>query len=136
MAYERVQAGVDALVRLSQGGDAGVRDWATFGLASLDDDSDEVGAALWARVDDPDYDTRCEALVGLAKRRDLRITDRVMRELRDGQRVGKLVVEAAGRLGQPELVEPLTELQGWWDVDPELLARAIDACRLAQPINS
>jgi HEAT repeat protein len=128
MSDQVVPAGVEALVRLSQDPDESVRDWATFSLAQLGDDSPAVRAALRAGADDPDYDTRCEALLGLARRRDRDAVERVATELRTG-RVGKLVVEAAAELGDPGLLEPLLGLQGWWDVDPELLARAIDASR-------
>jgi hypothetical protein len=133
MARTPVAAGIDALVRLSRDPEGTVRDWATFELACRDDDSEIIRAALWARVEDAHYDTRCEALVGLAKRRDLHVTSRVIREL-TGESVGKLVVEAAAHLGQTELVNPLIELKDWWDVDSVLLERAIEACRTGKPV--
>jgi HEAT repeat protein len=119
-------AAIEALIRLSKDPAAAVRDWATFALGELDDDSEAVRAALWDRVDDPDYDTRCEALAGLARRHDPDVAGRVAAEL-ESDTVGKLVVQAAADLANPAMLEPLQALRSWWDVDPELLARAIEA---------
>jgi HEAT repeat protein len=60
---------VTALVGLSRDRDPEIRDWATFALGAQIDRADaEVLAALHARVNDPDPDTRAEALDGLARR--------------------------------------------------------------------
>jgi HEAT repeat protein len=130
MSDQIVPGGVEALIRLSADPEAAVRNWATFSLAQLTNDSPEVRRALWARVDDPDYDTRSEALVGLAERKDRVVADRIASELQ-AESVGKLVVEAAAQLAEPKLLQPLLALEPWWDVDPELLRRAIDASRRA-----
>jgi HEAT repeat protein len=127
MVNESIPAGVQALIRLTGDVDASVRDWATFGLAELEENSPEIRAALWARVEDPDYDTRCEALVGLASRHDLAVTSKLAAELGSGH-VGKLVVEAAKDLAQPALLKPLQALQAWWDVDHKLLEEALQVC--------
>jgi HEAT repeat protein len=58
------------LIGLSRDPVAVVRDWACFSLASSADDSPDIRAALWVRVRDRHYDTRIEALRGLALRRD------------------------------------------------------------------
>jgi len=118
-----------------------VRDWATFGLGSqIDRDDTQVRDALMARLEDPDEDTRVEALRGLAARGDERAIPPLLVEL-DGlkgfQDPDDAVDEAllafaaradtrlpiwrgaaaeAGR-GRPE--EPL----------PDDLQRAVDACR-------
>jgi HEAT repeat protein len=119
-------AGVETLIRLSADPNPTVRDWATFGLAELDENSPEVRSALWARVADPHYNTRCEALAGLAARGDEAVADRVRAEL-GANHVGRLVVRAAADLGDPSLLQPLLALRDWWDVDPPLLERAIRA---------
>jgi len=58
------------LIRLSQDRVAVVRDWACFSLAGSVADTPEIRAALWARVRDQHFDTRVEALRGLARRRE------------------------------------------------------------------
>jgi len=64
---------LDALIELSADDDADVRDWATFGLARQSDaDYPALREALAARIDDPDVETRAEALHGLATRGDRR----------------------------------------------------------------
>jgi HEAT repeat protein len=130
MSDHVVPAGIEALIRLSLDPESEVRNWATFSLAQMDHDAPEVRSALWARTDDPDYDTRSEALLGLAELHDRRVAERIATELRSG-RVGKLVVEAAARLAEPDLLQPLLALRSWWDIDSELLDRAIGASRRA-----
>jgi methionyl-tRNA formyltransferase len=67
---EAVQA---ALIALSDDEASGVRDWATFALGALAEaDGDALRDALAARLDDPDEDTRLEAVHGLAVRGDPR----------------------------------------------------------------
>jgi HEAT repeat protein len=125
-------AGVHTLIHLTEDTDASVRDWATFELAGVDADSPEIRAALWARIADPHYDTRCEALLGLATRHEHAIMEHVVKELK-ADSVGKLAVEAAKELAQPALLAPLLDLQDWWDVDPDLLQQAIQACAAGKP---
>jgi HEAT repeat protein len=53
--------------------DSEVRDWATFGLGVLGNlDSKKIREALFQNLSDSDEDVREEAMVGLAKRKDLR----------------------------------------------------------------
>lgn len=78
--------------------DSDVRDWATFGLAQSDADDAATRQALFARIDDVDYDTRAEAMYGLAKRGDERVRDPLRLEL-EREDVGSLFVEAAALIG-------------------------------------
>ncbi|HEY2468691.1 MAG TPA: HEAT repeat domain-containing protein [Terracidiphilus sp.] len=64
---------VSSLIKLMTDKDSEVRDWATFGLGVLGDfDSPEIRDALFGNLSDQDEDVREEAMVGLAKRKDLR----------------------------------------------------------------
>lgn len=120
---------IDLLIRLTTDRDADVRDWATFGIGTLSElDTPEIRGALAARLGDPHDDTRGEALIGLARRKDLRVVPALMKEL-SSDCVGTLAVEAAKEMGVSELRPALTKLQGWWDVDSALLEQAIVACK-------
>ena len=119
----------DILIRLSQDQDEDVRDWATFGLGSMCSlDTPEIRETLIVRLSDSHFDTRSEAMVGLARRRDERVVPFIAATLK-AQFVGKLAVEAAGEIASCDLVEPLEDLMGWWDVDTELLLAALKHCR-------
>ena len=72
-----------ALRTLALDEDDDVRSWATFGLAASDADDGATRDALMARVEDPDYETRVEAIVGLAGRQDERVRPHLLRELAD-----------------------------------------------------
>jgi HEAT repeat protein len=111
---ERPDPSVTAtLIRLSSDHVAAIRDWACFSLASSEADTPEIRAALWRRVKDRHYDTRIEALRGLARRRD----DKVREELREAvmaigpHRLGSWVVDDlvdfASSVGDRTLVDVL-----------------------------
>lgn len=122
---------IRALIHLSRDQDANVRDWATFGLGTRSHrDTKEIRRALWARVDDPHFDTRSEAIVGLALRNDRAVIAPLIRELQSGE-VGELFVGAAKALADPSLLDGLVSLRSWWDVNEELLEEAIETCQLA-----
>jgi HEAT repeat protein len=61
------------LIDLTRDPVAEVRGWACFSLAGSAADSSEIRAALWDRIRDRHYDTRIDALRGLAIRRDRRV---------------------------------------------------------------
>jgi HEAT repeat protein len=72
-----------ALVDLARDPIAQVRGWACFSLAGNVADSAEIRSALWERAHDRHYDTRMDAIRGLAIRRD----PRVHQPLRDAVRI-------------------------------------------------
>lgn len=104
---------VAVLIQLSRDVDDDVRDWATFGLAqgelfglAQSDAADpEIIEALFARSEDPHYDTRCEAILGLALRHDPRARALVDRELAQPM-VGALIQEARVALEAREEARP------------------------------
>jgi HEAT repeat protein len=107
----RDKRSIDGLIRLTSDPSVHVRDWATFGLGTQSDvDTPEVRNALFARLNDPDLETRCEALVGLARRKDERVIDPLIREL-SGDEVLDIAVEAAGELGDPRCYPALLRLR-------------------------
>ena len=90
-------ASLEALRQLSRDVDDDVRDWATFGLAESDATDPETVEALFQRTSDSHYDTRCEAILGLATRHDPRAQALVDRELARPM-VGGLIREAEAAL--------------------------------------
>jgi HEAT repeat protein len=119
---------VAALIRLTDDEENEVRDWATFGLGSqCDIDIGPVRAALLDRLTDEHFDTRSEALIGLARRGDDRVIASVLAALR-AEVVGELAVEAAGLLGREDFLPALRDLRSWWDVNEDLLERSIQQC--------
>lgn len=73
---------VATLLKLMTDKDSDVRDWATFGLGVLGNfDSPEIREALFHNLSDPEEDVREEAMVGLAKRKDLRSLPETMKAL-------------------------------------------------------
>jgi HEAT repeat protein len=118
---------IECLISLSRDADSYVRDWATFALGTQTElNTPEIREALVDRLDDLDDDARGEALVGLARRNDRRVVDSLTKEL-SSDCVGTLAIEAAELIASPELHPHLVDLREWWDVDPELLERAISA---------
>jgi hypothetical protein len=65
--------------------------------------------------------------VGLADRKEPRAIELLGQHLRS-DRVGELFVEAAELYADSSLRPALLGLKKWWDVNPELLDRAIVAC--------
>ena len=105
------QRAVDALIELSHDQDAHVRDWATFALGQqIDLDTSVIRETLADRLNDTDYDTRCEAIIGLAKRRDHRVIPIISKELASDW-VGCSVVEAAAMIPDPHFYPQLIALR-------------------------
>jgi HEAT repeat protein len=122
------QRAIDMLIELSHDEDSHVRDWATFGLGTISDlDIPALRDALAERLNDVDFDTRCEAIVGLAKRKDSRVVPVIAKELASDC-VGSLVVEAVTMIPSTEFYPQLIALKEWWDVDTILLDEAIKLC--------
>ena len=117
---------VKTLLRLTT--DSDVRDWATFGLGSqLKLDTPEIRTALIARLDDPDDDTRGEAMIGLARRKDQRVIGAIERDLSTD--ATEKAIEAAELIASPSLLPSLMALRESLDGSPRGLDRAINACQ-------
>lgn len=127
---EMIPNAIETLVALSRDSCEQVRDWATFSIGTLIEiDTTQIRDALAARLQDPDSETRAEALVGLARRKDQRVIAALKSELASDC-VGTLAIEAAELIQSRELFGLLLELKEWWDVDTDLLDRAIAASAL------
>jgi HEAT repeat protein len=108
--------------------DSDVRDWATFTLGTqTEEDSENIRLALLKRTHDVNFDTVSEAFFGLARRRDRRAIPILVDRLYSDH-VSELEVQAAGIFADKSLVAPLELLLDWWDVDSDLLKRALKRC--------
>ena len=130
LTYEDGSA-IEALIELSQDVDDEVRNWATFGLGSqIEVDTPAIREALYARIGDSHDETRGEALVGLAERRDERVLQPLIAEL-EGEMTWLLALDAAKLLKDPRLCPALLTLEQRWQGDEDyhtrLLAEAAEA---------
>jgi len=120
---------IETLIELSRDEDNVVRDWATFGLGTMiDADTPPIRQALFVRVFDTDEVTRGEALVGLARRKDPRIIEPLIKEL-SGYANAEYTysLEAAGELADPRLLPVLQGLKET-HIDEEAFDEAIRRC--------
>jgi len=118
---QRDPRAIETLIELSRDESGRVRDWATFGLGNQvgSDDPDAQGEpavdtsalldALADRLTDPHEDARCEAIVGLAMRRDARVLPVLVREIEKGPE-HSLILEAARWAASPTLCPSLRKL--------------------------
>lgn len=125
---------IESLITLSRDESSDVRDWACFGLGQVEASSPAAQDALAARIADSDDDTRCEALLALAKTGDPRANPALQRLIRGSKNLSRLEVQAAAELADPELHPLLVRVsQDWAGDDDEftpVLAFAISRCRL------
>ena len=125
-------AAVQMLIELSRDEDEETRDWATFGLGTfIDTDTPEIREALWARINDSLENTRTEALMGLARRKDKRIVAPLLKVLLS-ENVSPIHIEAAVEIGDARLLPALQDLKECSlddsTLDAEWLDKAIAAC--------
>lgn len=120
---------IAALIRLAQDGDSLVRDWATFGLGTLQElDSTEIREVLWINLHDEDSTVSGEALIGLANRKDARVVDYLLAHLDENSRVYEL--EAAETMATSRLLEPLLSLAKT-DIDDTYWRKRLESAILA-----
>jgi HEAT repeat protein len=119
-----------ALVALSGDEDLDTRSWATFGLGTLcERDLPGIREALVSRLSDSDEEVRGEAMLGLAKRRDVRAARAILTEL-GREDVLSLAIEAAEEMPLSEFLPRLEQLLAVHPNDEDI-KRAVERCRLA-----
>jgi HEAT repeat protein len=124
------QLAIESLIELSRDRDADVRNWATFGLGTqIEADTAEIRAALFERIRDEDEETRGEALVGLARRKDERVIEPLIKELeRYPVAQWSFCIEAAEEFGDSRLLPVLRRLKQSTDAEETTLDEAIRRC--------
>lgn len=97
-SFPNAEKSVSTLLVLMEDSDSEVRDWATFGLGVQGDrDSSEIRDALYKCLSDSSEDVREEAMVGLGKRKDLRVLPFLQAAVQ-GTEINSRVAEAASLL--------------------------------------
>ena len=100
---------IDTSIILSNDKVAAIRNWATFGLGTLiERDNKAIRNALWERTKDMHQETKLEAIVGLAKRKDLRVIEIIKQELIKGK-YGTLIFEAIEELNDKQFLPLLQQ---------------------------
>lgn len=103
---------IDTLIHLTTDKVSHIRDWATFGIGTqIERDNKLIRQALWSRVHDKHQDTRFEAIVGLAKRKDKRIKEIIEKELLT-ENYGSLLFEAIEELNDKGFIPLLKKHLG------------------------
>lgn len=113
------KASIPLLIKLLSDSHSSVRGWAAFAVHMNGYDSPEVRNCLVLLLQDGDFDVRLEAIVGLAKLRDKRVTQVLMNEL-GKEPVYDDLVEAAGDLGDIALLSVLYKLRDEFEPFDEL----------------
>lgn len=100
---------ISTLIELSQDKYSDIRNWSTFGLGSqIEINNAEITKALWNRINDENQETKLEAIVGLANRKDSRIKEIIKRELKNGE-YGTLLFDAIETLNDKDFIPLLME---------------------------
>jgi HEAT repeat protein len=86
---------INVLIQLSSDKSSHIRNWATFGLGDMiERNTEKIRTALWNRTKDRHEETRFEAILGLAIRKDERVKDLITRELEKDNVGGNLLFKA------------------------------------------
>jgi HEAT repeat protein len=100
---------IGTLIELSTDKLNHIRNWATFGIGTQTArNSKKIRDALWDRVSDKHQETKLEAILGLAKRKDKRVNEIIKKELIEGE-YGTLLLEAIIETGDKQFLPLLRQ---------------------------
>lgn len=95
---------IETLIELSEDKFSSIRNWATFGIGTLsEENNDRIINALWKRTKDKHQETKLEAIVGLAKRKEFAVKEQIISELKNGKYT-TLLFDAITELNDKELI--------------------------------
>lgn len=98
---------IETLIELSEDKFSSIRNWATFGIGTLsEENNDSIINALWERTKDKHQETKLEAIVGLANRKQVAVKDQIIEELKSGE-YGTLLFDAIETLNDKEFIPHL-----------------------------
>ena len=95
---------IETLIELSEDKFSSIRNWATFGIGTLsEENNDRIINALWKRTKDKHQETKLEAIVGLANRKEVAVKEQIISELKNGKYT-TLLFDAITELNDKELI--------------------------------
>ncbi|EDM43387.1 hypothetical protein SCB49_00020 [unidentified eubacterium SCB49] len=95
---------IETLIELSEDKFSSIRNWATFGIGTLSKENNErIINALWKRTKDKHQETKLEAIVGLAIRKEVAVKEQIISELKNGKYT-TLLFDAIKELDDKELI--------------------------------
>ncbi len=102
------QAAIETIIELSNDKDQDIRDWAVFALGSqIDTNNEIITNILWERTSDSSDLVRLEAIAGLAKRKDKRVKEILIRELQNIDEHGSIILESINDFNDYDFIDLL-----------------------------
>lgn len=99
---------IETLIELSTDKDPDIRNWATFSLGTqIETNNDSITKILWERMKDSSEMVRFEAIAGLVKRKDKRIKNILIQELKNIDDNGSLILESIEEFEDFDFIELL-----------------------------
>ena len=95
---------IETLIELTEDKFSSIRNWATFGIGTLSEvNNGRTLSALWKRTKDKHQETRLEAIVGLARRKQIEVKQNIITELKGGNYT-TLLFDAISELNGKEFI--------------------------------
>jgi hypothetical protein len=95
---------IEILIELSEDKFSSIRNWATFGIGTLsEENNDRILNALWKRTKDKHQETKLEAIVGLANRKEFKVKEQIIEKLKNGE-YGTLLFDAIETLKDKDFI--------------------------------
>lgn len=113
------KASIPLLIKLLKDSHSEVKDWAAFAVNVNGYDTPEIRNCFVLLLNENNFDVRYEAIIGLSKMKDKRVTEVLMKELSKDV-VYDEMVEVAGYLGNVALLPVLYEIKKKWGLFDEL----------------
>lgn len=113
------KASIPLLIKLLKDSHSEVKDWAAFAVNVNGYYTPEIRNCFVLLLNENNFDVRYEAIIGLSKMKDKRVTEVLMKELSKDV-VYDEMVEVAGYLGNVALLPVLYEIKKKWGLFNEL----------------
>ena len=121
---------IDVLIKFSKDKANHIRSWATFYIGQVDFDNKNIREALWNRINDKHQETRMEAIIGLAKRKDDRVFEIINQELTEndfGSMLFEAILETENKDFIPILQQELNKSKNIETINPDWI-KELEKC--------